>query len=55
VFKSWTKETDWTSGALSENQVRVRDSRIIYFGLTYHLGVPSKKTEKESLKYDDED
>src|ERR1051325_3709224 len=55
VFKSWTEETDWTSGALSENQVRVRDSRIIYFGLTYHLGVPSKKTEKESLKYDDED
>jgi outer membrane receptor protein involved in Fe transport len=55
VFKSWKRETDWTSGALSEYQLHVRDSRIIYFGLTYHLGVPTKESKKETLHYDDQD
>ncbi|HLP18485.1 MAG TPA: TonB-dependent receptor [Bacteroidota bacterium] len=42
-------DTPWLSQA-SENH---RDSQILYLGIAYHFGQPSKKTKEKSLQYDE--
>jgi len=55
VFKTWKKEANLDTPQLKQTDRLVRDSRIVYLGLTFHLGVPSKKTKEESMHDDDDE
>jgi len=52
LLKTMNRKTDLNTPWLTENVVSTRDSRIVYFGLTYHLGTPTKKSKDKSLQYD---
>lgn len=53
VFKTLRRESSLDTPLLHQNLINTRDSRIIYFGITYNFGVPPKKSKEESLRYDD--
>jgi outer membrane receptor protein involved in Fe transport len=53
LFKTQKRELELNTPLLNQNVINKRDSRIIYFGLTYHFGTPAKKSKEESLHYDD--
>ncbi len=53
LFKTQKRELELNTPLLNQNVINKRDSRIIYFGLTYHFGTPAKKSNEESLHYDD--
>jgi len=52
IFKSLKRETTTNATDFTGWSNQKRDSRVIYFGLTYTFGAPPKKTKDESLKYD---
>jgi hypothetical protein len=52
VLKTLNRKTDLNTPWLTQNVVSSRDSRIVYFGLTYHFGTPAKKSKDKSLQYD---
>ena len=54
IFKTWKKETIWDSPGLSQSLLHIRDSRIVYLGLTYRLGTPSKNWKTDEVPADDE-
>jgi len=53
VFKSLRRESNLDTPLLHQNLINKRDSRIIYFGITYNFGAPPKKSKEDSLRYDD--
>jgi outer membrane receptor protein involved in Fe transport len=52
LLNTLKRKTDLNTPWLTENAVSTRDSRIVYLGLTYHFGSPSKKSKDKSLQYD---
>jgi hypothetical protein len=52
IFKSLKRETTINAIDFTGWLNQKRDSRVIYFGLTYTFGKPPKKAKDESLKYD---
>ena len=52
IFKSLKRETTINATDFTGWFNQKRDSRVIYFGLTYTFGTPPKKAKDESLKYD---
>jgi outer membrane receptor protein involved in Fe transport len=52
LLNTLKRKTDLNTPWLTENAVSTRDSRIVYFGLTYHFGTPAKKSKDKSLQYD---
>lgn len=53
VFKTLRRESNLDTPLLHQNLINKRDSRIIYFGITYNFGAPPKKSKEDSLRYDD--
>jgi hypothetical protein len=41
--------TQW----LSQNSVNSRDSRVVYLGVTYHVGGLIKNAKDKALQYDE--
>jgi outer membrane receptor for ferrienterochelin and colicin len=52
IWKTLRRETNLDTPWLIQNTINNRDTRIIYFGITYHLGTPAKKSKDKSLQYD---
>lgn len=53
IFKTLKRELQLNTPSVQQTVVNMRDSRIVYFGLTYYSGAPPKKSREEQLKYDD--
>jgi hypothetical protein len=53
LLKTQRQEMKLTISGMQQNVINKRDSRIIYFGMTYHFGKPEKKAKEKSLQYDD--
>lgn len=53
LFRTLKRESVLNAAMLTQTVVNTRDSRIIYLGLTYRFGAPPKKSNDDSLKYDD--
>lgn len=53
ILKTLDKTTELNTSWLTQSVTSNRDSRIFYFGLTYHFGKPPKKAKDKSLQYDD--
>jgi hypothetical protein len=51
IFNSMKWKNTLDTIDLYDYSVRNRDSRIVYFGITYHFGKPDKKQDK--MEYDD--
>jgi hypothetical protein len=52
LFRTLNRKLSFDTPWLIQDTYNVRDSRIIYFGLTYHFGKPSKKEKEKALQYD---
>ncbi|MGD0339605.1 MAG: outer membrane beta-barrel protein [Bacteroidota bacterium] len=52
ILKTLKREMNLDTPWLNQNMVNNRDTRIIYFGLTYHFGTQAKKSKEKSLQYD---
>lgn len=55
IFRTLNEKTNLNTPWLDQNVVSKRDSRIVYVGLTYHFGVPAKKSKDKPLQYDNND
>ncbi|MFI5251616.1 MAG: TonB-dependent receptor domain-containing protein [Bacteroidota bacterium] len=53
IFKTMKRELELNTPVLNQNVLNTRDSRIIYFGLTYHFGVSVKHDKEEQFHYED--
>lgn len=53
VFQTMKRKTELNTNYLIQNTIMSRDSRVIFVGLTYHFGSPSKKYKDKSLGYDE--
>ena len=53
IFRTLKNKTDLDTGWLVQDSVNSRDSRLVFFGLTYHFGGPPKKSRDNGLQYDD--
>ncbi|MCX6168337.1 MAG: TonB-dependent receptor [Ignavibacteriales bacterium] len=52
LFKSLNREMNLDTSWLKQNTKNSRDSQIMYLGVTYHLGKPSKKSKEKAIQYD---
>ncbi len=52
ILKTLDRKTDVNTYWMHQYVVNTRDSRIFYFGLTYHFGEPAKKSKEKPLQYD---
>jgi len=52
ILKTLKREINLDTPRLIQNTINNRDTRIIYFGITYHFGTPAKKPKEKSLQYD---
>jgi outer membrane receptor protein involved in Fe transport len=52
IWKTLKREISLDTPWLIQNTINNRDTRIIYFGITYHFGKPAKKSKEKSLQYD---
>ena len=52
LLNTLKRKTELNTPWLNQNVVGTRDSRIVYFGLTYHFGTPTKKSKDKSMQYD---
>lgn len=53
IFKTLKRELQLDTPELNQTVIGTRDSRIIYFGFTYHFGEPPKKAKDDQMKYED--
>jgi hypothetical protein len=53
IFRTLNSSTDLHTDWLSQNSVSSRDSRVVYLGLTYHLGGFTKNSKDKALQYDE--
>ena len=53
IFKTMRRELRLATPLLNRNSLNTRDAQIIYLGLTYHFGLPARKSRDEELHYDD--
>ncbi|TSA28891.1 MAG: TonB-dependent receptor [Ignavibacteriales bacterium] len=52
IFKTLNREMNFDTSWMKQNTINSRDSRIMYLGITYHLGKPSKKAKEKTIQYD---
>ncbi len=52
IWKTLKREMNLNTTWLNQSTVNNRDTRIVYFGVTYHFGQPAKKSKEKSLQYD---
>ncbi|MCX6175252.1 MAG: TonB-dependent receptor [Ignavibacteriales bacterium] len=52
IFKTFNREMNLDTSWMKQNTINSRDSRIMYLGVTYHLGKPSKKAKEKTIQYD---
>jgi len=52
LFRTLKREMNFDTSWLNQNTINSRDSRIMYLGVTYHLGKPSKKAKEKAIQYD---
>jgi hypothetical protein len=52
IWKTLKRESNIDTPWLMQNTTNNRDTRVIYFGITYHFGKPAKKSKDKSLQYD---
>ncbi|MDP3148775.1 MAG: TonB-dependent receptor [Ignavibacteria bacterium] len=52
IFKTQKREMNFDASWLKQHSINQRDSRVIYFDLTYHLSQPTKKSKDKSMEYD---
>jgi len=52
LFKTFNREMNFDTSWLKQNTINRRDSQIMYLGVTYHLGKPSKKSKEKAIQYD---
>ena len=52
IFKTLRREMNLDSSWLIQATTNSRDSQIIYLGVTYHIGKPSKKAKEKAIQYD---
>jgi outer membrane receptor protein involved in Fe transport len=52
IWKTMKREINLDTPWIIQNTINNRDTRIIYFGMTYHFGKPAKKSRDKSLQYD---
>jgi hypothetical protein len=52
ILRTLKREINLDTPWLIQNTINNRDTRIIYFGITYHFGTPAKKSKEKSLQYD---
>jgi outer membrane receptor protein involved in Fe transport len=52
IFKSMKRETHLDTPELQQTVINRRDSRVLYFGMTWTFGSPPKKKD-DTLKYDE--
>lgn len=52
IFRTLKRQTELNTPVLNQTLVNTRDSRIIYFGVTWHFGAPPKKSKDDQLRYD---
>lgn len=55
ILRTFKRQMDLTSPRLMQNSLNSRDSRVVFFGLTYHFGRPPKQSGDKKLQYDEED
>jgi outer membrane receptor protein involved in Fe transport len=53
IFKTAKRRLELNTPLLNQTVINRRDSRIVYFGFTYHFGAPTKKSKEDQLRYDD--
>ena len=53
LFRTQNRETILDIPLLHQDVLNVRDQGVIYFGLTYHFGIQTKKPEEEKIEYDE--
>jgi outer membrane receptor protein involved in Fe transport len=54
MLKTLNRKNELDAPWLSQLTVNNRDSQIIYLGIAYHFGQPSKKSKEKSLQYDNQ-
>lgn len=52
IFKTFNREMNLDTSFMKQYTSNSRDSRIMYLGVTYHLGKPSKKAKEKAIQYD---
>lgn len=52
IFKTLNRKMNFDTSWLKQTITNSRDSRIMYLGVTYHLGKPSKKAKEKAIQYD---
>jgi len=52
LFKTLRREMNLDTSWMKQMTKNSRDSRIMYLGLTYHIGKPSKKAKEKAIQYD---
>ncbi len=53
LFRTQKRQLELNTSLLNQTVVNTRDSRVVYIGFTYHLGLPAKKTKEEQPHDDD--
>ena len=53
IFKSMRRELHLNASSLKQTLINSRDAQVIYFGLTYYFGSPSKNKKDDQIKYED--
>ena len=54
VFRTLNRKTELSTPSLTQTSFSSRDSRVVFLGLTYHFGGPSKKSKEKDLQLDEE-
>lgn len=52
LFKTLRREMNLDTSWMKQTIINSRDSRIMYLGVTYHIGKPSKKAKEKAIQYD---
>lgn len=52
IFKSLNRDMTFDTTWLKQSTTNYRDSRIVYLGVTYHIGKTNKKSKEKSIQYD---
>lgn len=54
ILKTLNRKSELNTPWLNQTSVSNRDSQIIYLGVSYHFGQPTKKSKEKSLQYDNQ-
>ena len=54
IFHTLNRKTEWDTPSLIQTSFNSRDSRVAFFGLTYHFGGPSQKSKDKNILDEEE-